>query len=101
MSFFGLDLPDFRMPAPAAAGLQFFSSYFGYWGACECFLFHMERTLETNFCFGFVKVITIAHRCNQIWLDPPVDGCQNCCTTQVKKKSLRTHHVSPNIDGLI
>jgi len=24
MSFFGLDLPDFRMPAPAAAGLQFF-----------------------------------------------------------------------------
>jgi hypothetical protein len=29
MSFFGLDLPDFRMPAPAAAGLQFFLPVLG------------------------------------------------------------------------
>lgn len=29
MSFFGLDLPDLRMPAPAAAGLQFFLPILG------------------------------------------------------------------------
>jgi hypothetical protein len=29
MSFFGLDLPDLRMPAPAAARLQFFPPILG------------------------------------------------------------------------
>jgi hypothetical protein len=28
-SFFGLDLPDFRMPAPASAGFQFFLPILG------------------------------------------------------------------------